>query len=368
MNWQAILVCIGIHCSEVCTLLTHHLCCSVHLQPFVTDRLVLRGQYQTVPIAVYGYALSSVGAAAEQPAPSRITLADALRRLPAGGTAQAVVMDSAHLSGTGTRPASAPAAAATGLAEGAGLMAGATGPPFRALPPHAAHALQQLVAYWRVVGMSERAMAAQPPPAIAMQAATAAANFMCDQLLAVAASPSAASAAARQTRQAGGPMLAIKHEAHGDGPGAAAPAAAAAAMGAAEAGGGEAAQLPDWVADAADMAVGWCALLGSGATGRTAHALECGSAGLAAAVLLCGTPGSAAQFLARHGVLLLADVLTWPRAPATFVRHALAAGLLCVLSCGALGCEALLGWWKPAKGLACDFKVGSLCAFLPMMF
>ncbi len=118
--------------------------------------------------------------------------------------------------------------------------------------------------------------------------------------------------------------------------------------------------LPDWVSDAADMVVGWCALLGSGATGRTAHALECGSAGLAAAVLLCSTPGSAAQFLARHGVLLLADVLTWPRAPATFMRHALAACLLCVLSCGALGCEAVLGWWKPARGLACEFKVGRL--------
>lgn len=267
------------------------------LQPFITDRIVLRGRYQTVPIAVYGYALSNVAAGApQQPSPAGIPLADALRRLPAAG---------GHVS--------AAAAAAT---TGPGLAAG---PPFQELPAHAAHALQQLVAYWRAVGMSERAMAAQPPPAVAMQAAVAAANFMCDTLLTAGAQQG--TAAADTQRQEG------------------------------------LAPTPEWVPAAVDMAVGWCALLGAGASGRTAHALECGAAGLAAAVLLCSTPASAALFLSRHGAVLLADVLTMPRAPAALTRHALAACLLSTLSCGALGCEAVLGWWRPPQGLVLGFQV-----------
>lgn len=284
----------------------------MHLQPFITDRLVLRGRYQTVPIAVYGYALSAVAAGAEEPSVPTISIAHALRRLPAGG-------------GLKWRGGS--------LEDAAG-----SGPPFHELPPHAAHALQQLVSYWRSVGVSERLMAQNPPPAAALAAALAAANFMCDTLLcATQAHPEAPAAltAAQQQQQPG--MNGGGSSTGGSGT---VPAA-----------------MPDWAADATDMAAGWCSLLGYGAVGRTAHAVECGAAGLAAAVLLCSTPATAAQFLGRHGALLLADILTMPHAPAHFTRHALAACLLCVLSCGALGCEAVLGWWKPDSRLDAIFKV-----------
>lgn len=99
-----------------------------------------------------------------------------------------------------------------------------------------------------------------------------------------------------------------------------------------------------------DLILEWCSLLAD--TGSPISAapsvLQCGALGLAAAVLLCTHRPSALSFLQRHGTLLLADVLRMPKAPGSFLRHATAACLLLAHNCGALGCEALLGWWRPA--------------------
>ena len=265
------------------------------LQPFTTDRLVLRGCYQTVPIAIYGYGLEAAAAAAPPlPPPTRLTLAEALQRLPVAVP----------------QPPVAPAVSPR-------------------LQQEAQQALAQLLGYWQAVGTSERLMLLHPPPLAAFQAAAAVADRICAELV----GPGRQQQQQQQQQDNGS---------SGSDGATAAPTRAAP---------GGAPLLVDWVHTATDMAMCWCGLMAMGAAGRTRAAVHCGAAGLAAAVLLCSSLAGALQFLTRGGVVLLADVLTMPRAPAGFTRHATAACLLLARTAGVLGCEAVLGWWHPARGL-----------------
>jgi hypothetical protein len=116
----------------------------------VTDRVVLRGLYQTAPVSLHGYVLEEAAEGhAPPPPPAPLRLQDALARLEDASAAL---------------PAPPPPPA------GFSFEADAE-PALRALLPH-----------WRAVGAFEGRMAAAPPPPGTLRAAAAAADALCAAL------------------------------------------------------------------------------------------------------------------------------------------------------------------------------------------
>ena len=306
------------------------------LQPCITKRVLLRGCFQTVPLSLYGYSLEAAAAAAPPPVQRVITPAGALQWLR-----------QQRERGAGYSGAPEAGAGAWGQA---------------ALQPAAEAALAQLAAYWERVGTSERLMALHPLPAAVFKAAAAVADAICAQLAAgsfghepLLAAPAQAkeNAAAQQQQaqqqqaqaqppqvQAQEPQQAVEQaeqqeQRGGDEP----PGTSDAADGSGDAEMPDAGELQQQAEEqpaqaqaqqvqqaaaprllcgealleaAADMVLGWCGMLGAGATARTASAVRCSAAGLAAAVLLCSCAAGVRLVVARWGAVLLDDVLTMP--------------------------------------------------------
>jgi hypothetical protein len=267
------------------------------MQPIVTDRVVVRGHYQTVPLVLSGVDIQSV----------------------ARGGVESSGDSGSNSNSTATGPH------ALSVAEALARLPGRVCPPTAADPldtlwkERSAPMLQQLLAYWRAVGTSERAMLKQPLPMELFKHAAAVADAVCDAV----ASPSALTTVG--TTPLGDPEEGDKE-------------------------GGEHLPPPsplDWLDEAVDMAMGWCSLLAAGAAGRTAAAVHCSTAGLACILAISTHRPAGLRLLARHGPVLLANVLTMPRAPPALTRMAIATSLTLILTCGPLACEAVLAWWKP---------------------
>lgn len=268
-------------------------------QPCVTRRVLLRGRYQTVPLSLYGFTLEEAAAAAPPPSLRHITLADALQWLR---------QQQQQEQGQQRQDAAwalAPEAVAT-----------------LALPlqPAVEAVLAPLVAYWQLVGTSERLMALHPPPLPVFKAAAAVADAVCAQLVAGSFGREpllAAEEAVAAAQHAEQPRQPDKAEAGGSGGGDAVMLDAEQAPPATpqQQQQQEEQQLlsgTELVEAAADMVFGWCAMLGAGAKGCTASAVRCGAASLAAAVLLCSCGEGARLMAARWGAVLLDDILTMP--------------------------------------------------------
>lgn len=304
-------------------------------QPCVTKRVLLRGRYQTVPLTLLGFDLEAAAVAAPPPQQRRISLAGALQWLRQQEQQQA-----------GATP--------QGEETASGATVGASCMPATPLQPAVEAALAQLVAYWQLVGASERLMALHPPPQHVLKSAAAVADAVCGQLVdgsfewepvrapkAERPQPKSAQQAKQQEgAQQAGAEGQTQHEAEvkAEEPGDAAmpdaeqlpgsPAAQQQAAGAQQQAAQqeqEAQELPAsqptqqallhgkaLLCAATDMVLGWCGLLGAGGAGRTASAMRCSAAGLAAAVLLCSCSEGARLLMARWGAVLLDDVLTMP--------------------------------------------------------
>lgn len=305
-------------------------------QPCVTKRVLLRGRYQTVPLTLQGFNLEAAAAAAPPPQQRRISLAGALQWLRQQEQRQA-------------------SAAAQSEEAAGGATTGASCMPATPLQPAVEAALAHLVAYWQLVGASERLMALHPPPQHVLKSAAAVADAVCGQLVdgSFGWEPVPAprqveqqtqpKSVQRQAKQQEGAQQAgaegqpqqeaeVKAEEPGDGadaeqlPGS--PAAQQQAVGAQQQAAQEQQEGQELPASqptkqallhgeallcaAADMVLGWCGLLGAGGAGRTASAMCCSAAGLAAAVLLCSCSEGAHMVTARWGAVLLDDVLTMP--------------------------------------------------------
>jgi len=305
----------------------------------VTKRVLLRGRYQTVPLTLLGFDLETAAAAAPPPQQRRISLAGALQWLRQQEQQQQA-----------------------GPAEQDGEAGGSTAAscmPAVPLQPAVEAALAQLVAYWQLVGASERLMALHPPPRHVIRAAAAVADAVCAQLAdgsfgrepvpaggqqaeqqqaeqAAAQQPKPKSAEQQAEQQDGRQGAAEGQQAQGGQeadvkaePGDVAmpdtqqppssPATEQPACDAQQATRSQQRSQPQQQAllhgeallcTAADMVLGWCGLLGAGGAWRTASAMRCSTAGLAAAVLLCSCSEGARMLVARWGAVLLDDVLT----------------------------------------------------------
>ena len=345
----------------------------IALQPCATTRVLLRGWYQTVPLSLYGYPLETAMSASPPLPQRRLTLAAALQWLQRQQQRELVV-----------------------------AQANAACWRHAPLQPAVAAVLSQLVAYWEVVGTSERLMALTPPPTTLFETAATVADSVCAQLVAgkfglepvpLAAAPESQQQPPQQqqAKEPDGGHAAMADAAESDAAGKDVegqlqPAVAAAASSTTVA---AASQHSDNLLDAAaDLVLGWCGMLGAGAAGRTSAAVRCSMVGLAAAVLLCSCGTGARRMVARWGVVLLDDVMTMPavrmleihlqlqlaprsllcsapagsrspvyslttglQAPPSFIRYSATACLLITRCCGTLGAAALLGLWRPRHGI-----------------
>lgn len=327
----------------------------------MTKRVLLRGRYQTVPLTLLGFDLEAAAAAAPPPPHRRISLAGALQWLRQQEQQQN--------------------AQAEGAADGAAAGTACSRLPTSPLQPAVEAALAQLVAYWQLVGTSERLMALHPPPRQALAAAAAVADAVCGQLVDGSFGRQPVPTAEQQQQQA--QQQPRQRDSQQQGAAKKAPAksedqeaevkaeeASDVAMGDAEQPASDApgAQQQDsqpqqgsqappdqaqpqqalpqqallrgeaLLSAAADMVLGWCGMLGAGGAGRTASAMRCSAAGLAAAVLLCSCSEGARMLLARWGAVLLDDVLTMP-----LVRAVGVLSRQCSPTLNASVCAA--SWW-----------------------
>ncbi|KAL0053110.1 hypothetical protein WJX82_000994 [Trebouxia sp. C0006] len=303
---------------------------AVRVEPIFTKQLLLRGQYQTLPLAVYGWAL---------PAGSAIKDTAELTDAATSQLAAVIATDSASASS----PASIlpPPLPFT--------------PPFLSLPPPATQALQSMLPRWASVRTFEQAMRFQPLDKAQLQAILTAAENVCQA--ATRKSP-VVRGEQHTVTDASAPDADIKEEPEVDLVGNSTLAGMADGMfmdlderldslpatnPTAES--GQEAETVNEAAIgecAAYMAAEWCGVLG-GAYASSAAA-DFGLAGLAAAVVVASCPRHASHFIAAQGMLALASVLTLLRPPKAVVRYAITAAELLTRSAGAFACEAALGW------------------------
>lgn len=250
---------------------------SVHLQPCVTTRILLRGEYQTVPLSLYGKSMEAAGP--PPVAPQRLTLPSALQWLQQQEEQAKEQQQQQQPHANAVAWQDAP------------------------LQPPVAALLSRLITHWDVVGTSERLMALSPPPTSLFKDVAACADAICAQLV---------NGSFGDKPPALDPQPALQQQAMSE------PARAEHAVTAdrqqAEAAVGDGVANAEHLLDAAsDMVLGWCCMLGAGAAGRTKAAVRCSTAGLAAAVLLCSCGAGARRMASRWGVVPLDDVLTMPR-------------------------------------------------------
>lgn len=254
------------------------------MQPFVTDHVVLRGYYQTLPFTLHGFSLAKAAADhVPRPETPSLTLEEAA---PLVQQAIAQIPDPAPII------------------------------PGISYSQDAQHAVDALLQHWRKVGSSFREITASPLPAEISRAAFEAADAICAKLAAGETPFVGHIQGMDKGVSEGGPVVLPSAEDH----------------------------------ELIDMAMGWTGLLAdiSGKLAAAKHVTEYGAVGLAATVLVCTRASVVSVFLARYGQLLLADALKSPTAPGSQLRHASGACLLLAQGAGALGCEALLGWWTPS--------------------
>ncbi|KAL4548666.1 hypothetical protein Ndes2526B_g01224 [Nannochloris sp. 'desiccata'] len=258
---------------------------AVHIQPFVTDHVLLRGQYQTAPITLLGVALAEAAAQyIPRPETPVIALEEALPRF------QGIVE---------SLPEEQNAASTTAMTKISFLK-------------DAWPALENLLKFWRQVGSSYRKISQCTVPAAVFTAAIKAADAICEKLASI--------------DDGGGNIIFDDDD-------------------------DELKSLSIDDSELIDMAMGWSGLLAEIPIPLAASTSvsECSTAGIAAMVLLSTRSSAATALLARHGQLLIADVLkASPMAPGSQLRHATGACLLLALTNGGAGCEALLGWWSPS--------------------
>lgn len=306
--------------------------------------MLLRGQYQTVPLSLYGFSLEEGAAAAPPLRQRRLTLAGALQWLR--DQQAAVEPEGSALQG----PAVGAAAGAAGAAASWEAACWQDAP----LQPAAEAALAGLVGYWDQVGTSERLMALHPPPPALLKAAVAAADAVCDQLVGgtfgrqplQVAEPQAAPEPAPDQQQRGAqaqqepkqptpqkvaqpperpPEQQQQHQEQTEQQQQQQQPEQEQQQQEQQAGQQQQPQhqgaaLPPpsslrgtLLLDAAvDLALGWSGMLGGGTKGRTTAAVRCSAAGLAAAVLVCSSSEGARVMMARWGLVLLDDVATMP--------------------------------------------------------
>ncbi|KAK9862215.1 hypothetical protein WJX84_008545 [Apatococcus fuscideae] len=257
---------------------------AVRFEVTPTDTIIIRGRFQTLPLAIYGWTLP--------PAPGqRLALLPTVESI-APAAAQPPIY------------AAPPQKAQPGLV-------------LSDLPRPAIQALQKVLPHWKTVGASYRKMQrAGPMPAEAL-----------DALLKLTDT-------SKRTgmETAGG----VKDEpenwlANGMDFGDSKDPAASVVM-----------DSQDIGTAAAEMAAAWCGLLTSEVAPRVA--LDCSVAGLATATLVCACPRFALTFIEKGGVPGLTSILAMYRAPPFALRLAIAALASLVASCGASGCEAVLEW------------------------
>jgi len=258
----------------------------VHIQPFVTDHVVLRGRYQTAPITLLGVPLAEAAAQyIPRPETPIIHLDQALSKF------QNIVE---------TLPQHENVASTTKIS----------------FLKDAWPALQDLLKFWRKVGSSYRKISQCDVPTAAFTGAIEAADAICERLVSIGVGGS-------NLIFDGGDSndddelenVCIDDSELID-----------MAMG--------------WSGLLAEISIPLAA---------STSVSECSTAGIAAMVLLSTKSSAATSLLARHGHLLLSDVFkATPMASGSQLRHATAAGLLLALTNGAAGCEALLGWWSPS--------------------
>ncbi|KAL0034398.1 hypothetical protein WJX79_000220 [Trebouxia sp. C0005] len=279
---------------------------AVRVEPIFTKQLLLRGQYQTLPLAVYGWAL---------PAGSALKDTAELSDAATSKLAAVILTDSASASS----PASIlpPPLPFT--------------PPFLSLPTPATQALQSMLPRWASVRTFEQAMRFQPLDKAQLQAILTAAENVCQA--ATRKSPVVRGEAHTAT-DASAPDADVKEEPEVDLVGNSTlvgmadgmfmdlderldslPAADPTAESGLEAETVNEAAIGEC---AAYMAAEWCGVLG-GAYASSAAA-DFGLAGLAAAVVVASCPRHASHFIAAQGMLALASVLTLLRPPKAVVR------------------------------------------------
>jgi len=258
---------------------------AVHIQPFVTDHVILRGRYQTAPITLLGVPLAEAAAQyIPRPETPNIDLEQALSRF------QSIVESLPEEEIAGSTAAT----------------------PKISFLKDAWPALEDLLKFWRKVGSSYRKISECDVPAAAFTAAIKAADAICEKLASIG--------------DDGSSNIVFD-------------------------GGDELGNFCTDDSELIDMAMGWSGFLAEIPIPLAASTSvsECSTAGIAAMVLLSTRSSAATSLLARHGHLLLADVLkASPMPPGSQLRHATAACLLLALTNGGAGCEALLGWWSPS--------------------
>ena len=256
----------------------------------MTEHVILRGHYQTAPITLFGFSLAQAAKPYTPPPKTPpLSLEDASARFE---------------STVAALPNSSPPSPPTSSSSSSAFSYSDDAEP----------ALHALLEYWRKVGSSPRKIAASPPPLDVFEAAEKAADEICKKLAAgessffpLLHSPDASDADKNAV------TTSEEHE-------------------------------------LIDMAMRWCAFLAEiqSPWPTSTALLDCGAAGLAATVLLCTRRSLVSAFISRYGHLILADALKAGAAPGSQLRRAAAACLLLAQGGGALGCEALLGWWSPS--------------------
>lgn len=315
----------------------------------VTDCLVLRGRFQTLPLHIYGIPLPQ---SHPMQTDQQLT-ADAQSRLK-----NLIGSSQAAISAAVTANMLLPPPSATRL-------------PVTHLPGGYVELLKSMLPFWALVRTKESAMVANPINQEQLAALLAAANRVCKQACtrevrsqtiaprAAAERQAAARAAAARLREekadelVGDAVLPSETLFDLDPPlqeakqAAEAEAAAGAAL-KAEPHNDEPAADEDSVGEvAALMAAEWCSVLGGAYA--SAESVEYGMAGLAAAIILATSSRHAAQLLAFHSLTSLASVLDMMRPPKSTMRFAIVLAELLTRSTGAMGCEAVLGWWTPGE-------------------
>ncbi len=260
---------------------------TVRLEATLTDHVVLRGRYQTLPVAIYGYELDKIAVNTQYLPP--------LKHAPALTLSAALPDTHLVLPSTDPQPRSAMLSADAGTLDSALGQQGIQETDAE-LGPGASAAVKGLVRYWRRVKTSETRMAALPPPSAVLHAIKASADALCIELTRRAersVASDASECAAATSAAAGGDMLGVKPESGtsvagaADQPGMAWNGMLEAARGALD-DDVEGRLDPADGTEAVHMAIAWCAMLVSGA--RMVAGVDCGAAGMQAAVLLCSVP------------------------------------------------------------------------------
>eukprot|EP00803_Ostreobium_quekettii_P004620 evm.model.scf_474.1 EVM.evm.TU.scf_474.1 scf_474:3451-21135(-) len=105
----------------------------------------------------------------------------------------------------------------------------------------------------------------------------------------------------------------------------------------------------DLASRAADLAVLWCEILARNDDFPPRSQPNRGMVGLALAVVVCSCRPAAVRFVAKQGIDILTDVFRTRRCPALITRYVVCACELLTLTCPALACDTMLGWWQPSQ-------------------